>query len=53
MTVYVTRKNHYNYNYLMNWRNPESGAVMAQWFHDLKELKEYIKLWNATIEYMN
>ena len=51
MIVYITKKNHYNYNYLANWQNPDTGAMMGEWFHTLKELKEYTSGWFA--KYVN
>lgn len=45
MTVYITKKSHYKYNYLANWQNPDNGAMIGQWFTSLKELKEYCSLW--------
>lgn len=53
MTVYVTKMSHYKYNYLLNWRNPENGIMFGEWFVTMKELMEYISMWNATIEKIN
>lgn len=53
MTVYVTKKHHGIYNYLLNWKNPETGLMLGEWFETMKELKEYIANWNATIEKIN
>lgn len=50
MKVYVTKQTHGKYHYLMNWQNPETGAMMGQWFETMKDLKEYIATWVATIE---
>lgn len=53
MTVYITKRNHGIYNYLLNWRNPENGVMFGEWFETMKELKEYVSNWNATIEKIN
>ena len=44
MTVYITKRPHYKYNYLANWQNPDTKAMMGQWFMTIKELKEYFKI---------
>ena len=49
MKVYVTRKRHGNDRYLLNWANPDTGSTMGQWFQTMRELKDYIHLWDATI----
>ena len=53
MKVYITKKNHYKFKYLANWKNPETGAVMGDWFISLKELKEYTAGWNAEYIFIN
>lgn len=53
MTVYVTKKNHGIYNYLLNWRSSETGWMFGEWFETMKELKEYISKWDAIIEKIN
>ena len=53
MTVYVTKKNHGKYNYLLNWRSPETGVMFGEWFENMKELKEYVLNWHAIIEKVN
>ena len=51
ITVYITKKQHIKYEYLMNWTDPESGIGFGDWFRSLKELKEYTASWNC--EYIN
>ena len=51
MKVYVTARPHHKYNYLMNWTSTE-GHSFSQWFTTMKELKEYISGWNATIVFI-
>ena len=46
MTVYITKQAHGKYNYLANWNNPNTGAMIGQWHTTLTELKEYFKYWN-------
>lgn len=53
MIVYITKRNHGIYNYLLNCRNPENGVMFGEWFVTMKELKEYISEWGATIEKIN
>ena len=53
MKVYITKQVHHNYRYLLNWQNPDTGALMGDWFHTMKELLEYIQNWNATIVTVN
>ena len=53
MTVYVTKMNHGIYNYLLNWRSPETGVMFGEWFETMKELKKYILNWGATIKKVN
>lgn len=45
MTIYITKQSHYNFQYLLNWQNPDTGCMMGTWFHDMKELKEYTAHW--------
>lgn len=49
MKVYVSHIPHGNYNFLLNWANPDTGAMIGQWFQTMKDLKDYIRLWDATI----
>lgn len=51
MTIYITQQNHGKYQFLLNWANPDTGACMGQWFETMKDLREYIRLWGATIVY--
>ena len=51
MTMYITQQNHGKYQFLLNWANPDTGACMGQWFETMKDLREYIRLWGATIVY--
>ena len=53
MKVFITKQSHGKYNYLLNWNNPETGAMMGDWFTTLKELKEYISGWNAILVRVN
>lgn len=52
MTVYVEKKAHYNYKYLLYWPDPDTGVLLHDWFHDMKELREYIDGWLAKIVYL-
>lgn len=45
MTIYITKQNHYKFNYLLNWQNPDTGAMMGDWFTSLKEIEEYTRHW--------
>ena len=49
MNVYVTKKHHGKYNYLLNWRSPETGVMFGDWFVNMKDLKEYVSNWNVNI----
>lgn len=49
MKVYVTKRQHGKYNYLLNWRNPETGGMIGVWFATMKEINEYISEWDATV----
>lgn len=53
MKVFITKQSHGKYHYLLNWNNPETGAMMGDWFQTLKELKEYISGWNAILVRVN
>ena len=53
MKVFVMHKPNGKYSYLLNWKNPETGAMMGQWFQTMKDLKEYIRLWYAIIVVIN
>lgn len=53
MKIYVTKQSHYNYNYLLNWQNPETGAVMGEWFRSMKDVAEYTARWGAEIVRVN
>lgn len=53
MKVFITKQSHGKYNYLLNWNNPETGAMMGDWFTTLKELKKYISGWNAILVRVN
>lgn len=54
MEIYITKmdKPHYNlsasrytYRYLLNWYNPETGALMGDRFPTLKEILDYTATW--------
>lgn len=45
MTIYITRQSHHKFSYLLNWHNPETGSLMGDWFHSLKEILEYTQNW--------
>lgn len=49
MAVFITRRANGKYNYLLNWYNPETGAMMGDWFRDMKEIFEYIGGWDAEV----
>ena len=42
MKVFITKQSHGKYNYLLNWNNPETGAMMGDWF-----------TWNAILVRVN
>lgn len=53
MVVYITKRAHYSFNYLANWQNPETGAMMGDWFRTEKDIYEYTAKWFCRYEKVN
>lgn len=47
MKVYVTEKKHYKFNFLVNWQNPDNGAIIGQWFTSWDDILDYTADWDA------
>lgn len=45
MTIYITKQINHSFNYLLNWYNPETGAMMGFWVQTLREALEYTAGW--------
>lgn len=53
MDVYVEKKRHGKYNYLLTWCNPSDGYQHSDWFATLKDIKDYVSTWGANIINVN